>query len=66
MPSVPSVHHLRCILRARRELQHALILYQEMQEMLLYPDECSILGLLKACAQLKDVSTGDATERTSR
>ncbi|KAI5078978.1 hypothetical protein GOP47_0006649 [Adiantum capillus-veneris] len=127
MPSVPSVHHLRCILRARRydkvpassvslhacmckiglhahsslgnylvslmvatehfdgavwvfneltcrtslswnslifgyvnrrELQHALILYQEMQEMLLYPDECSILGLLKACAQLKDVSTG--------
>eukprot|EP00250_Pteridium_aquilinum_P012036 c20470_g1_i1 orf=325-882(+) len=40
------------------ELRHALILYEEMQETSAHPNECTLLALLKVCAQLKDERTG--------
>lgn len=40
------------------EFQHALILYQQMEELCVHPNEFTLLALLKVCAQLKDERTG--------
>eukprot|EP00250_Pteridium_aquilinum_P018936 c24234_g20_i1 orf=2-547(-) len=48
---------ITCLIK-RGDFQHAFNMYQKMCKDFLHVDECTLLALLKACTELKDVGKG--------